>query len=287
MVDEGPLDYGRRFQAVSLSLVGLLVLGLAGFVVTSWYLRHERVRRYLEGGWRYAEVRESLTLEDVQTLARILKSRIYIDHWGTAAHCICISKHGGEFLSDVVDYIRRWDNIARFSGSRQTGVLFGKLNTVSSVGLVGGEEAVLFLRDALTQEGARKLTAAWDFDALPAGYSRETEDLLFASIRGGAALGLIYAQDPEGQVTVERMYHELLAEVSSMPVCVNGRIRPRDILTSEEMDVYDLFFGMAVALAHRDLIEEIGPDEFTRAGLSGREDEIQKRVDGYDIMDYY
>ncbi len=242
---------------------------------------------FLEEGWTYAEVRESLTVKDVQTLARILKDPAHIEHWGKAAHFICISKYGEDFLSDVVGYIRRWDNIERFSPNQQTGVLFGKLDTIPRVGLVPGKEAVLFLRDAVTQEGARKLTAAWDFDALPAGYSRENEELIFASIRGEAALGLIYTQDPEGQATAERMYHELLAQVSSMPVCVNGRLKPGDIMTKEEIPVYDLFFGMAVALANRDLIKEIGPDEYERAGLSGREGEIQRRVESYDIMDYY
>ncbi len=227
-----------------------------------------------------------MTTEAVHTLANILKNRAHIEYWGQAAHFVCISKYGENFLSDVVDYIRRWDNLARLSGSQQTGVLFGKLNSVSSVGMIDVEEAVLFLRDAITQEGAQKLTAVWNFDALPAGYSRETEELIFARIRSEAALGLIFAQDPDGQAAVEGMYHELLAEVSRMPVFVDGKVKPGHILTWEEQAVYDLFYGMAVALANRDLIKEIGPDEYMRVGLSGKEDEIQKRTSGYDILDY-
>ena len=111
-------------------------------------------------------------------------------------------------------------------------VLMGKTLCLEWIGMIGGKYAEDILTKATTPEGAEELAKEW-IHFTEVSYTGGRASAI-ASIRGRAAMGLVYCQSPKGNEIVERMYEK----------CVKGEESGR--MSSE----------MTSAMAYKAFIDE-------------------------------
>jgi hypothetical protein len=202
-------------------------------------------------------VKGSLSENDVPLLRGLLEDQAYKNRWAQISKMLVwlCNNDDRESLQVLESYIRR-DDSWRNSGSTPPAThLFGKAVTLGYVGLLKNEDATRLLRDAFSEEGARRIVHGWAKSPLPPPY--EHSEKLIAVVRGHGALGLVLSRELENidmvTLSVETYVHRTLS------------LQYQDAPRTEESDLdYREYSFAADALASNDLILDIGLEEFLK-----------------------
>jgi len=204
----------------------------------------------------YTSAKECFRIEDLPKMYTLLNEGKHVDEWRFIVQLIgFVSNRGDRNSIDVLlKYLQRkdvWPDV-RQDRMKSFDVGMGKILCLEWMGMIGGEYAEEILLKAVTLRGAEELTKEWlDFTevAYPGGKERAT-----ASIRGRAAIGLVFCQSAKGIEIVERMYEEE---------------KQRCIQNKQQYSA--MFGGMVDAMANKAYIDEHG---------------LQKRLELYGRGDY-
>ena len=157
----------------------------------------------------YIDVKKNLSEKDLPELYSLFEKHEYKDDWRYAAQLIgFVSDKGNKKSIDVLmDYLQRpdiWPSVGETKQAFNLGM--GKSLCMEWIGMIGGDYAQEILLKALTLEGAQEIIKEYSkyADTYFPGGSKD----LAASIRGRAAMGLVYCQSPEAISAVEQMYRQ-------------------------------------------------------------------------------
>jgi hypothetical protein len=186
-----------------------------------------------------ASTRQWLRPGASEELCAMLGDSAYAEQWARIAKTICLSSSDGRSVVAVLDYLRRAEDWQGLSPGAMSQRCLGKIDSLQWLGFVQAEQAAAALAEALTPEGAAKLTQAWRDGPLPPWTRSPRQDLL-GVVRGNAAIGIAHAQDPRGMAQVAAAYEQARADADRQPF----------------VSVYAE--RLARALAINDLIQSIG-----------------------------
>lgn len=211
----------------------------------------EELVRYIDRmgrSYRYAQLH--LSQADVPGLVAILDDPdIGIRKWWEALMLLAFVDREEESVDALIAFIYRADDWERLSGPNADWGMLAKVDAINKLGLIGGDTATDALRLLFTEEGAKQYLSEWSDDAIAAS------SVSNAFVRGRAALGLVYTQDPTNLQLVEQFYRQtVLPEIR--PIARGGL----DVqhLTDEEFPQYLRYTETATAMAIRDCIESEG-----------------------------
>lgn len=137
------------------------------------------------------------------------------------------------------------------------------METLETIGRVGGGRAEAILKQALTEDGAAALTRNWIAGVPPEFFSREA---VLANTRGSAALGLAYLNTPAAQALVKAEYERERQE------CIQADTISR------------CYQELSHAMMTMDLIQELGFEgERAWVGSDRGPDPIQKYFRKYQL----
>jgi hypothetical protein len=158
----------------------------------------------------YTWAKECFGIEDLPEMYSLLNEDKHVEEWRFIAQLIgFVSDRGNRNSIDVLlKYLQRqdvWPDVKE-DRLRSYDVGMGKILCLEWTGMIGGEYAEEILLKAITPEGAEELTKEWiGFTEVsyPGGREQAT-----ASIRGRAAMGLVFCQSAKGMEIVEQMYED-------------------------------------------------------------------------------
>ena len=229
--------------------------------------------------FRARSVTNYLVQDDVPVLIEMLNDRRNWKDWGQLAWALGFLDEGTEAQHAIIHLIQRGDVWPWRERTRRK-LVWLKISAVGLLDRTNGEIAHATARDALTKSGALKLTQEWIGRDLP-GQFKSNPERVVALIRGHAALGLVWAQDEEGIEQVEKLFESVAPEATKQ--------RQRQLensiaffdLTLEEQALHELYTGLVDALATRDLIDDIGYDQFQKLSESDDHEVYMNAVFGY------
>jgi hypothetical protein len=198
------------------------------------------------GGLTYSKVIKSFSPESVPVLHEMLEDTQYFFHWYNIAVALCYISKDPNSVEEIVKYIQRPKEL-----SNEGFDVIGKGRILSSIGFIKNNKVNDFLTKALTADGAAELTKSWIDKTQDYNDTVKTKEEMFGFIRGSAAIGLIHSQFPTNIRLVEQLYEKEYA------MCKEQRIYT------------ELFNQLVDAMAIRDLIEDIGIEEYLK--LQGKE----------------
>lgn len=185
-----------------------------------------------------ALTRKLLTRDSLPTLYALLEDPAYREYWPRVAKTICYLGDAPRSVPVVIKYIRRSDEWKQ--GAIETHYeCVGKIQAITWLGFLGGEEAEVVLMQAMTPDGARELAKEWIHGPLPVWATTPEEDIV-GTIQGLAAIGIVHSQNQQGILKA----HALLA-------AAQADCRQRGHFTMK-------LRRTAQAMAIRDLIQSIG-----------------------------
>jgi hypothetical protein len=193
-------------------------------------------------GTEYKCAREVIGQDKLPILYDMLEDPNYARYWNNVAELIGYVSNDVNSVPVLLRYIQRddtnawdWKSNARYNGYR---MIMGKVRVLEWIGKIGGNRADPILRDALTEEGAQRLTKAWIDSELPVLGKKGGRKEVIQLIRGRAAQGLIYSQKAENINLVKKCYGQVHA----------------DYQASETIDC--LYNGIVSAIAEQAFIED-------------------------------
>lgn len=191
----------------------------------------------------YTEANKNFGPDDLPKIYSLLKEDKHKNEWRFIAQLIgFVSDRGNKNSIDVlVDYLQRedvWPEIKE-SRTKSFDVGMGKILCLEWIGMIGGEHAEEILLKAIEPEGAEEIAQQW-LHFTEVSYPGGRENAI-ASIRGRAAMGLVYCQSSKGDEILERIYKEE---------------KEKCIQNGEEFS--HMFNEIVSAMAHKNFVEEHG-----------------------------
>lgn len=199
-------------------------------------------------GVSYTETRALFDASHLPQFHKMLSDPDYHLYWGNISKVIAfigVGRNQAESVPVMLDYFRRPEKWEEFDVRSLVGPTGSKINALSYVGLIGDNSIEPLLLKALTREGALDIAREW-IDGPPPFYYAGKREKAVELVQGRAAMGLIFLRSTEGIAAVERMYREIDPDAEQRKI------------------KYQLYDGLISALAVRDLITEIGIDEYLK-----------------------
>jgi len=164
-------------------------------------------------GMSYTKACQLITKDKLPVLYQILGDRDYAPYWHNVAQLIGYVSDDPNSVPPLIRYFQQddhwnWTSVDRGTAHNR---FIGKLSALVWVGKNGADQADTILRDAITEEGAIRLAAAW-LEKLPDPRLLETREDVIGLIRGCAAKGLILSGKPENTDIVTQFYATAKAE---------------------------------------------------------------------------
>lgn len=163
-------------------------------------------------GMDYKYAQRLIGKEKLPTLHKMLENPDYAPYWHRVAELIgCVSDDSNS-IPILLRYIQRddtnawdWKSNARKNGYR---MIMGKVRAFEWIGKIGGNRVNSILRDALTEEGAQRLTKAWIDGELPVLGKKGGRKEVIEVLRGRAAMGLVFTQQTDNINLVKQQYEQ-------------------------------------------------------------------------------
>ena len=222
-------------------------------------------------------VDEYLIQKDVPVLVDMLGDPRYRKDWGVLSMVLARLDKGTDAQHAIIHMIRRGDIWPRNDRDLRRFV-WTKINAVGTLGHTNGDVARATVRDALTENGAAKLAEEWLGRDLPAEFQSNPGGVVSA-IRGRAALGLVYSLDEDNVRMVEKLYESMAPDVKKRRAHLRESSLGFYDLTLEEQNLDGLFNALVSALATRDLIRDVGNDQFLE--IAADNDALYRALGGY------
>ncbi|MEW6358165.1 MAG: hypothetical protein AB1696_17665 [Planctomycetota bacterium] len=213
------------------------------------------VRMWPDGahGFTCHIARQCYTMKDLPRIYPLLEDPTCDEYWGLVVQLIgAVSDLGNaESVKVLADYLRRPDN-AQWAKCKKNDTIacmvIRKTYALQGLGMVGGNEATEVLENAFTPEGAAELAKEWIEEAKD--YSDGGKEGVVAKIRGQAAQGIVYLQNPRLNRLLDQVYDE---EFRKWCEFRNGR-----------GECSWLFGDMVEAMAAKAFIAEKGLEEWSK-----------------------
>jgi len=160
-------------------------------------------------GMPYKTARRLIKEDKLPLLYEMLEDKSYAPYWHKVALLIGYVSEDPNSVPVLLHYFQRddswnWKSVDRMVGIPRIG---GKVSALKWIGKIGGDEADIILRDAVTEQGAARLANAWiEGDLLPNSSTFESKENVVELIRGRAAKGLVYSGRPENIDIVKLLY---------------------------------------------------------------------------------
>jgi hypothetical protein len=198
------------------------------------------------GGLTYSRAINSFDSESIPVLHELLSDPQYSFHWYNIASSICYVSKDLNSVEEIVKYIQRPKEL-----SNEGFDVIAKGRILSSVGFIKNNKANDLLAKTLNVDGTAELTKNWIDKTEDYNDTIPNKEEMLGLIRGSAAIGLIHSQFPTNIRLVEQLYEK------EYDICKEKRINT------------ELFNQLVDAMATKDLIEEIGMEEYLK--LQGKE----------------
>ena len=168
------------------------------FIQLKWY-----------SGMHYKTARRLIKKDKLPLLYEMLEDKSYAPYWHKVALLIGYISEDPNSVAVLLRYFQRDDSWNWKSVDRVTGIprVEGKVSSLIWIGKIGGDEADIILREAVTEQGALRIANAWiERDLLPNSKSYGNKENVVTLIRGRAAKGLAYSGRPENIDAVKQLY---------------------------------------------------------------------------------
>jgi hypothetical protein len=185
-----------------------------GKLINTWSARHDKLsdpREFVkmeghEGGFPYSLARTYIEKDQLPLLHKMLEDANYAPYWRNVARLIGYISDDPNSVPLLLSYFQK-DDSYNFRSMANLGNLTGKIWSLALIGMIGGEQADVILRDALTAEGAARLAANWiDGKLVEDNSSWSDKNFVLSYIRNAAVHGLVYTGKQENIDIVRRMY---------------------------------------------------------------------------------
>jgi hypothetical protein len=194
---------------------------------------------------------------DTPALLAFLLDDAYRPIWPDLVTVVTLKNEPAITVPVLIQYIKQPDRYEFHEVDKLT----GKFLAVEYLGLLGGGDVELLLRQCITTDGAREVGKAWLSGPMPSPYESEYDPVNAMLIR--AARGLIYTGTPENAAFVEQLHRVLLPQ----SVALYAKMAAMTELTNQERDTLAVFENVAEILASRDLMLRIGREAFRPLAL--------------------
>jgi hypothetical protein len=189
-----------------------------------FYSKYSDPREFIKLGWYegmdYKEVKKTIKEDKLPLLYEMLKDTSYSEYWEKISRIIGYISKDPNSIDALLDYFQR-DDSWNWQSSEIPGTLQwindiakcerrlrGKVTSLMLIGMIGGTQANLILREAVLEQGAEKLSSAWLKDnMIPASKARlgNKADLI-TEIRINAIKGLVFSGDGENYKIIKKLY---------------------------------------------------------------------------------
>jgi hypothetical protein len=170
-------------------------------------------------GMDYGMVKRTIKQDKLPLLHEMLKDANYSDSWEKISRLIGYLSKDPNSVTVLLDYFKR-DDSWNWQSSETPGTvqwvkdngkcerkLRGKITSLMFIGMIGGPQANLILRQAVTEQGEEKLSAAWirdNFLPKPSAFVSKAD--MITGIRVEAIKGLVFSGDRENYEIVKKLY---------------------------------------------------------------------------------
>ena len=205
----------------------------------------------------YREPIRHFTQEDVPELLAMLDDPWQSPNWRKIASVLGYIDKEQQSVGTLILFIQRGEDWESLPLPLLLDAMLAKADAIRSLGFIGGDPAIGALRLLITEEGLDQFLSEWIHDGTP-GFpiSRRTH------IRGQAALGLVYTQDPENIRLVDELYQSVLPQVRAIDRRPGTGSMMTKYETAEERYQCKLYLQLLTALATRDFIEDKGMEGY-------------------------
>lgn len=191
--------YAQGEEALGRALFDAKYSDPRNFVQLKWY-----------SGMSYKTARRLIKKKNLTLLHEMLDDKSYAPYWHQVALLIGYVSEDPNSVPVLLHYFQRddswnWKSVDR----RPTGYqkIIGKISSLMWIGKIGGDEANVILRDAVTKQGAARLANAWiEGKLLPNSSTFKSRENTIMVIRARAAKGLAYSGKPENIAIVKQLY---------------------------------------------------------------------------------
>jgi hypothetical protein len=159
-----------------------------------------------EGGFPYSLARTYIKKDQLPLLHEMLEDANYAPYWHNVARLIGYISDDPNSVPLLLGYFKK-DDSYNFRTIANLDNFVGKIWSLALIGMIGGEQADVTLRDAVTAEGAARLAANWiDGKLVEDNSSWSDKNFVLSYIRNAAVHGLVYTGKQENIDIVRRMY---------------------------------------------------------------------------------
>ena len=201
--------------------------------------------------------------QDVPALMVLLKNPKYVQEWATAMMIAAWVDKKGILQPRLIhylktDYGRRIDGIANLDANK-----FTRYTAVIALGHVADDRGIELLETiALSNEGLYSVAGDWLYYE-PTGHSHEHDlERYIGTLRGKAALGLVYSQNRSSIALVEELHRETVDAINMAARAHNLEtvhgFEYMNVFNGEQQMLMKLYYSLVDALAIRDAIDEMG-----------------------------
>ena len=211
----------------------------------------EEMNRYIKrvgNSYRYAK--KYLSQADVPALITLLDDPRQSKYWWDVETLLGFIDKEQESADALIDFIYREENWSTLS--RRGNPMLAKADAISKIGFIGGDTVTDALKILLTEEGAKQLLSGWTDESVKGSGVSET------LIRGKAAFGLVYTQEPANLQLVEAFYQSVFPQVRVIHQRPGTGSKYAKCETEEERQQYRLYTHALSAFGMRDYIESVG-----------------------------
>jgi len=204
---------------------------------------HKFIQLQWYHGISYKHTKRLITKDKLPVLYEMLKDKTYAPYWHKVAKVIGYVSEDPCSVPLLLSYIERddswnWESVKKTVAYQR---VMGKIGALVSIGRIGGPQAEIVLRNAITEEGAIRLAKSWIKEGLiPDSSTFKSKENTIDIIMGRAAMGLVYAGGAENIEIVKRLFEKERA------FCEKNKVTTR------------LYSGLVSAMARQDFIVENG-----------------------------